>query len=285
MALTPAFELFFDLPSELREQTLGYLLVKSQAIQITHDSGKIGIHSFSIEQQNESSGCDEDKVDVDVYEADGPRWPLNYFLVSQTFNREATATYFRKNTFHIFSKDSKMLYTHPGHLRSHCSQLLALSCRGPRSGDALLLNPAWTPSVRRIRNIVVHVQRLRGFLDQSVCQPLLDMILAGGLKNLEFRMAFRSRGEAMFSALPMRCIYRVLTDPDLLVARLRIPAQNHESAWCPFHENGGDGCESCAISTDRLKGPGNGWLDVDVAALIRKYGEIDDQVRILKVGD
>ncbi|KAJ4421861.1 hypothetical protein N0V82_003461 [Gnomoniopsis sp. IMI 355080] len=278
MAVPEHFELFFDLPSELREQILGYLLIKQKAIQIKQYSDR------------ETLTSDNDTGEEDEYEASGPRWPLNYFLVSQTFNREATATYFRENVFHVFPKGTKMLLSRAEHLPKdfYPSFSPLMSFKEPRSGDALLLNPAWTPSVRRIRNMVIYIHRLRDFLERSVFQPLLGMILAGGLKNLEFRMGFRSRGESMFSAPPMRCIFRVLTDPDLLVARLSIPARNHAAVWCPFHMDGGgggDGFESCGISKGRMNGPRSGWLSVDVAALIRRYGEADDHLRILKVGD
>ncbi|KAJ4397313.1 hypothetical protein N0V93_001537 [Gnomoniopsis smithogilvyi] len=273
MAVHEHFELFFDLPSELREQVLGYLLIKPRAIQIKQGS----------DEGNLTSGSDT--VEEDEYKAYGPRWPLNYFLVSQTFNKEATATYFRENVFHIFPKGTKVLLNRPEYSKGHHPGPSPLIFKDPRSGDALLLNPTWTPSVRRIRNVVIYIHRLRDFLERSVFQPLLDMILAGGLKTLEFRVGFRSRGEGMFTAPPMRCMFRVLTDPDLLVARLCISARNHARLWCPFHAGGGDGSESCGISKGRMEGPRSGWLGVDVAALIRKYGEADDHLRILKVGD
>lgn len=278
MAVLEHFELFFDFPSELREQILGYLLIKPEAIQIKQDSDR------------ENLGSDSDTGEEDESETYGPRWPLNYFLVSQTFNREATAIYFRENVFHVFTKGTKTLLNRPDYLpKNHCPNFSPLmSFKDPRSGDALLLNPAWTPSVRRIRNMVIYIHRLRDFLERSVFQPLLGMILAGGLKNLEFRVGSRSRGESMFSAPPMRYIFRVLTDPDLFVARLSIPARNHAAVWCPFHTDGGsggDGFESCGISKGRMNGPRTGWLGVDVAALIRRYGEADDHLRILKVGD
>lgn len=280
MAILEQFDFFFELPSELREQILGYLLIKPKAIQI-----KQGFRRLEFSDSNElssDSSTDEDDED-DLY---GPRWPLNYFLVSQTFKREATATYFRENVFHIFPKGTKVLLHRPDYAkRDHDSGLSTLNFKDPRSGDALLLNPAWKPSVQRIRNVVVYIHRLRDFLEGSVFQPLLDMILAGGLKNLEFRVGFRSRGEAMFRARPMQCLYRVLSDPDLFVAKLTIPTINHARVWCPFHEGGGDGDDVCGISGGWEDGPRNGWLNIDVAALIRRYGEADDHLTILKVGD
>lgn len=281
MSIPEYFELFFELPSELREQILGYLLIKPKAIQIKEYSKRRGV--FDSNDLNSDSSADEDDYD----ESYGPHWPLNYFLVSQTFKKEATATYFRENVFHIFPKGTKVFSNRPEYLkRDHesvgCS---SLSFKNPRSGDALLLNPAWTPSVQRIRNVVVYIHRLRDFLERIVFQPLQGMILAGGLKNLECRVGFRSRGETMFSAPPMRCMYRVLTDPDLLVAKLSIPALKHARVWCPFHADGGDGFGSCGISEGTMHGPRSGWLDIDVAALIRRYGEADDQLTILKVGD
>lgn len=281
MSMSEQFELFFELPSELREQILGYLLIKPEAIQIKQYSNRREFPDS--DDLNSDSSAAEDEYD----ESYGPHWPLNYFLVSQTFKREATATFFRENVFHIFPRGTKVFSNRPDYLkRDHDSvRSSSMSFKDPRSGDALLLNPAWTPSVQRIRNVVVYIHRLRDFLEQSVFQPLLGMILAGGLKNLEFRVGFRSRGENMFSAPPMRCMYRVLTDPDLLVSKLRIPALNHARVWCPFHTSGGDGFGSCGIAEGRVEGPRSGWLDIDIAALIRRYGEADDHLTILKVGD
>lgn len=279
MAVHELFEFFFDLPSELREQILGYLLIRPEAIQIRPDAELTEPASWSADHQTLSWSSDSD-------EEDGAPWPLNYFLVCQTFKREATAMFFRENIFHVLSKGTKVQLHHPIYSRGDRARPnLLLPPKEPRSGDALLLNPAWTPSVRRIRNVIIHIQRLRGSLEQAVFQPLLDMILAGGLKNLEIRVGFRVRSDSMFSALPMRCMYRVLTDPDLLVARLCIPAEHHESAWCAFHQDGGEGREKCAFFQGMMEGPRTCWLDVDVAALIRKYGDVDDQFRIVKVGD
>lgn len=280
MAILKQFDLFFELPSELREQILGYLLIKPKAIQIKQAFRRLEF-SDSNDLSSDSS-ADEDCED-DSY---GPHWPLNYFLVSQTFKREATATYFRENVFLIFPKGTKVLFNRPDYSkRDHDAGLSTLSFKDPRSGDALLLNPVWKPSVQRIRNVVVYIHRLRDFLERSVFQPLLDMILAGGLKNLEFRVGFRSRSEAMFGARPMQCLYRVLTDPDLFAAKLSIPTSNHARVWCPFHAGGGDGDGICGISEGWEDGPLNGWLDIDVAALVRRYGEADDRLTILKVGD
>lgn len=274
MASLETFDLFFDLPGETREQILGYLLIKPTGINIDQDTDPQGGHSARVHRWrlpnplSESAPQDDDDQDY------GPLWPLNYFLVSQTFNREATAVYFRNNTFHILCKPALKDWGR----QSKFNRTMA------RSGDALLNNPAWTRSRRRIRHAVVYVRRARGQLDHDVFQPLLDMALAGGLKELEFRVAFGLQSAALSSPI-MRTMYRVLTDPDLRVAKLSVAEKDHGSGWCAFHESVG-GCDlSCSASGDKRARPGNGWISVDVAALIQQHGQVEDQLRILKIGD
>lgn len=283
MSVTAYFDLFFDLPGEIREHILGYLLIKPKGINIYQYPLEILSLARS---QAPNTLRDHDYADED--EDYGPSWPLNYFLVSQTFNREATAIYFRENTFHILAKCPKMLFFHnPDSLHGGASKASTHNFKAPRSGDALFNNPTWTRSRRRIRKAVVYIQRPRGLVKGMVFEPLLDMILAGGLKELEFRVGFEARSGSVLSSDIMRGMYRVLTDPDLVVANLSVPSQDHGGAWCPFHgERGFASCCGAVLdgNGDGV-GPGSMWIRLDLAALIRQHGEVEDQLRILKVGD
>lgn len=274
------FDLFFELPGEIREQILGYLLVKPRGINIYQYPREI----FTLARLNTPiRGRDYEKTDEE--EAFGPFWPLNYFLVSQTFNREATAIYFRENTFHILSKCPKVLFFQNPNSLPENFRFNTHNFKAPRSGDALFKNPAWTRSRRRIRKAVVYLQRPRALVKGMVLEPLLDMILAGGLKELEFRVGFEARNERVLSSDIMKGMYRVLTDPDLLVAKLSIPEKDHGGAWCVFHGDTGDAsCCASSVGGDGI-GPGSLWIDLDLAALVSRYGEVKDQLRIIKVGD
>lgn len=189
-------DLFFGFPGEIQGQILGYLLTKPKVTHINQTSDLI----------NPLDGRDEEDDDY------GPSWPLNYFLMSQTFHREATAVYLRENTFHILSKGTRVLFNTSDTLRGHHGRF------GPLSMNVLLANAAWSRARQRIRNNVAYMQRPRAFLDESVYQPLLDMIQAGGLEALEFRVGFKARGRSVCIANLMRSMNSVLANTDLVVA-------------------------------------------------------------------
>lgn len=282
MAVPETFDYFFDLPGELREQILGLLLIKQGGITIGSDQRML---SNSADDQEEDES-DEGGSECDA--EDCPSWPVNYFLVSQVFNREATAVYFRQNTFYIHATgrkyashppvdDLKAVYTIGERLHQHGAG------PPPPPGEALLNRSEWARSRRRIRKVVLYVQRPRGSLSGDVFEPLLDMILAGGLKALEVRILWlAARGRRVLASAPMRSLYRVLSDPDLDVARLRVPAGGHEEFWCAFHKEGGL-ARGCAKA--ECEGVKDAWVDVDVGALIREHGGVEEQLRIFKVGD
>lgn len=282
MAPLEIFDYFFDLPGELREQILVYLLVKPHGISLGSMPGILPSAADTLDD------VDDEKINE---EEGAPPWPLNYFLVSQTFNREATAIYFWRNAFHIVATGRKCVpsphsadnappytnsYPHHG------------TVSFPAPGEALLNTPHWAGSRRRIRNVVLYVQRPRGSIEKDIFEPLLDMILAGGLKSLDVRICwFSPRGQRMLYSSPMRSLYRVLSDPDLDAVRLRVAARAHEQVWCAFHDGGGDGYKCCRAERVEKLGErhGAGWVDVDVDKLIQTHGDVGDQLRIFKLGD
>lgn len=283
MKISTSFDYFFDLPGELREQILGLLLVKKGGIILA-------AHRSSLAKGLDDVSSEESDYDgYDDTSEDSPTWPLNYFLVSQVFNREATAIYFSENNFHI-SATGRKYSPHP--LLDDPRATYAIGQRlhqhglgpPPPPGEALLNTPEWERSRRRIRKVVLDVQRPRGSLSVDVFDPLLDMILAGGLKVLEVRIVwFATRGERVLDSAPMRSLYRVLSDPDLDIARLRVPADRHEGFWCDFH--GGGGGAGCGRARLKDEGLGSGWFDIDIGAVVKAHGGEEEQMRIFEVGD
>lgn len=106
----------------------------------------------------------------------------------------------------------------------------------------------------------------------------------------------------MFASVPMQAMYRVLKDPDLESARLQVVAGYHEGVWCPFHQSGRPQYPPYALLPDpnvcdnglgkrvgapplSQSGRGLTWLEIDLEGLVRRYGEVEEALRILKVGD
>lgn len=299
MAVLETFDYFFDLPGELREQILILLLVKPNGIIIGSDPTAPNWNDSDSEDESDDYDDDDYGDDESNPEA-SPAWPINYFLVNHIFKREATAVYFRENTFHIYATGRK--YT-PSHAPTD-DPFQAVYATGqrlhrhgaplpgplpPAEGEALLNRPEWAPARARLRSVVLHVQRPRGALSHDVFAPLLDMILGGGLKVLDVRLQWYprsgapARGSRALASAPMLALYRVLSDPDLDVARLRVPAGAHEACWCAFHGAGGEG-EACRREGQSAHDR-DAWVDVDIGALIRAHGGVDEQQRIFKVGD
>ncbi|KAF3764692.1 hypothetical protein M406DRAFT_70784 [Cryphonectria parasitica EP155] len=239
MTALQTFDYFFDLPGELREQILSYLLVRSHGVGLGSMPGIVPSKADDIET-GDFYDCPKQNG--------APAYPLNYFLVSQTFHDEATSVYFRENSFHIVATGRKYLPTQSGLVRVPDQVLEERTRRAflPSPGEALLNRPDWAHVRQRIRKVVLYLQRPRGFLEKEIFEPLLDMILAGGLKSLDVRICwFGSRGQKLLSCPPLKSLYRVLGDPDLDDVRLRVAARAHEQVWCPFHDGGGDGYKRC----------------------------------------
>lgn len=283
MAMPGTFDCFFDLPGELREEILGHLLIRPggvfigsvpRLLQPNPDDGQEDDESYCYDHQNDHDGSSE--------------WPVKYFLVSQTFNREATSIFFRENTFHIYATGRKYILPPPEYMSSPGQSSTKPSywhgtSLPPAPGEALLNRPEWVRSRRRIRQVVLYIQRPRGHLEWDIFQPLLDMILAGGLKVFEVRICwYGTRREGVLASAPMQALYRVLSDPDLDIARLRVPLRKHEPFWCGLHKGGRQACGSVRDKSETQKGE---WIDVDVGEIIRRHGDVEGQLRIFKVGD
>lgn len=327
MAALKTFDYFFDLPGELREQILGYLLIDPNGIiigepgswshNIHADRHREGSVTYVSDLSDEYDEEEDDGDDDDDSQSSPPAWPINYFLVSQTFHREATAVFFHDNTFFLLATGHKRLSP-----RSSSSHRLGYRDAArpyrrwpggvfPGIGEALLGSERYLGARRRMRHVVVYISGLRGALVDGVLAPLGDMVLSGGLRSLEVRVWwFRAKGGGMLESAPMRALYRVLRDPDLDVARLRVMEGRHGEVWCQFHQHHNNNNsnnnnraslpDSPVVAVAVCQGARNArlsgeeerrylervqWIDVDLESLVRKHGKMEDALWIFKVGN
>lgn len=281
---------FFDLPGELREQILAYLLVQPEGIHI-NARGKLELlGETSPERRIKSPPLSDDDSDDDRQEK--PGWPLNYFLVSQTFHREASAVFFGENKFYMYTLARSVILRGRGPGRRRWPEPGGTS----KGGHGHERGFKHLESLRRIRRVVLYAQRLGGVLESLFVPLLRDMTLAGGLKHLDVRVCPSRQGArgpaSLWGSSPGRGLLDLLRDPDLDVARLRVcldlllPEGKGKSSeeeaegvasWCPRRE-GPDG--RLVTATDR---EGRVWCDMDVGELVRRYG--GEEVGIFKVGE
>lgn len=228
MAFLQRFDYFFDLPGELREQILSYLVIKPGGViigepgewsqNLARELGqpqkkcvRTGADSSSLcsdidddDEEGEENG-DDDGDDEPGSRRKKSKWPLNYFLVSQTFHREVTSIFFRENTFYLlatgrmatFSRHYKaptaagmpFLSVNGGqnnqrHLTYARNDLHMSDANHRRwvhkrnfeeSCEKLLGLARYRDSRRRIRKVVVYIKALRGRLEEDIFLPLGDM--------------------------------------------------------------------------------------------------------------
>ncbi|ROW07712.1 hypothetical protein VMCG_03472 [Cytospora schulzeri] len=291
--MAPAtFSGFFDLPGELRDQILTYLLVKPEGIHI--DTCSNLLHETTPEPRFKSPALSSVDSDDDEWNSEGPGpgslsgeegklgWPLNYFLVSQTFHREASAVFFGDNEFYLYATKTPRgtQRRRPKNKNRHDS--------GGHEHEFRHLE-----SLRRLRRVVLYAQRLGGLLEGLFIPMLRGMTLSGGLKHLDVRVCPSvqgARGAAgLWGSSPGRGLLGLLRDPDLEVARLRIclgillpgkgsgEGREEVASWCPSREGPGGRLVTLADREGRV------WCDLDVGELARRYG--GEEVGIFKVGE
>lgn len=272
------FDRFFELPGELREQILAHLVVKPTGLHLGEH------YCFPRADADRESGLgdgdssDNDDSDVE-YERDDnagdfrASWPVNYFLVSQAFYREASSLFFGENTFHLYAGVRKsVLFDALSRQGVLAPQQQSLRPRGPAGrGNAA----HYLCSRRRVRHLVLYIQRLGGSLGGFVAPCLQDMILTGNLRHLDIRVHHLEQQGAdkrgtLWASAPAGVLLRLLRDPDLEFARLgaylptRSPGRLRAMEdWCPLRseqESGG-------------RDPGTReWVRVDVEELARRHG-------------
>ncbi|KAL1882152.1 hypothetical protein Daus18300_000637 [Diaporthe australafricana] len=284
------FGYFFELPGELREQILAHVIVKPTGVHVGERHcfpGATGLHGDTESgEDDEGSGREDD--DDDEEEEDGENdsdsgvgWPVNYFLVSQTFYREASSLFFGENTFHLYAGVRRSVLFDPlsdqGVLAPQGQQLPRRRGSANCGGASLYLR-----SRRRVKRVVLYIQRLGGSLGDVIAPCLQDMVLTGELRHLDVRVYHleqqgADKREALWTSAPASILVRLLRDPDLETARLRayLPLRfprrlGAMAGWCPLRSEQGLG------DSDPAAGQ---WASVDVEELSRRYAGGEASIR------
>lgn len=276
----PRFDCFFDLPGELREQILAHLLVKPVGIHIGEQHCFPGRGTERIEDDDNSDSGDD--CDYEGDDSDNERragWPVNYFLVSQTFYREASSLFFGENTFYLYAGVRRStLFDALSKQGILAPQQQSLRRKGP-AGRGSEAN--YVRSRRRVRHLVLYIQRLGGSLGDLVAPCLQDMVLSGDLRHLDIRVYHleqqgADKRAALWTSAPATALLRLLRDPDLEVARLRayLPVKSPGrlkamNGWCPLRSQQ----EAGGRDPDTRQ-----WASVDVEELTRRFGEDETSI-------
>lgn len=277
------FECFFELPGELREQILAHLVVKPAGIHLGEHRcfPRITGRHGDTESGEDDGGSDSDDDEEDDGSGRRMGWPVNYFLVSQTFYREASSLFFGENTFHLYAGVRRSVLFDPLNKQGVLAPPQHQSSR--RHGLAGRGSAArYLPSRRRVKHAVIYIQRLGGSLSDVIVPCLQDMILVGGLRHLDVRVSHLEQQGAdkratLWNSTPARILVRLLCDPDLEFARLRayFPIQSPGrlealAGWCPLRKEQA----ACNDGPDTRQ-----WVIVDVEELSRRYGDGEANIR------
>jgi len=277
---TGVFYRFFDLPGELREQILRYVCFSPTGYLLGEPP--YPSTSFSL-SPSPSSGSSPSSSDHDGGVAVNPpaaSAPLGLFLASSATYHESSAVFLGQNTFHL-------------NLVSRRRRTLAPILD---ADFGLLTSASALQARRRLRRLVLYARRIGGLFADKLLPALEDMVLGGGLRDLELRVrapvrdfnapfATHRRHDAadddrIISSRPFRGLVRLLADPDLERAAVRVE-RVHWSLWCPFHER-------CARERTVMEGvfaeTREEWLSVDVDKLVAAYGGVDPEWRVVRIG-
>lgn len=268
------FDRFFELPGELREQILAHLVVRPAGVHLGErhcfrDAEPSGYGDSSDSNEDEGNDKEDGDSDDDCWMA----WPMNYFLVSQTFYREASSLFFGENRFHLYAGVRRsMLFDPLSEQGVLAPQQQSLRPQDPASSGSAA---QFLLSRRRVRHLVLYIQRLGGSLGNFIVPCLQDMVLTGSLRHLDVNVyhleqqGADKRG-ALWTSAPATVLLRLLRDPDLEVARLR--------AYLPVHSPARLGALGgwCPLRSEQVSGDGDPgtrrWASVDVEELGRRYG-------------
>lgn len=262
------FGYFFELPGELREQILAHVIVKPTGVHVGERHcfpGATGLHG-------DTESGEED---------DGVGWPVNYFLVSQTFYREASSLFFGENTFHLYAGVRRSMLYDPLSEQGVLSPPRQQFSRQQGLANCESAAP-YLYSRRRVKRVVLYIQRLGGSLVDVIAPCLQDMVLTGELRHLDVRVYHleqqgADKRESLWTSAPASILVRLLRDPDLETARLRayLPLRfprrlGAMAGWCPLcSEQGVGGSDPAARQ----------WASVDIEELSRRYGGGEARIR------
>ncbi|KAK7397911.1 hypothetical protein QQX98_012714 [Neonectria punicea] len=202
--------------------------------------------------------------------------PLPVLLAHPALQAIAVPLLYTANRFVLDATGS-----HAQHVRRH----LAADGAAAASASSLL---ATRDARRRVANLQVRFDRLRGWVHAGLVPMLTDMVVQGALEHLtvwvrsppegQRREQVRRRSRmpgggggggaaedndlAMFARPPLEGLLHVLADPYLRTARLWVDRLGHVRAWCRFHAGArGLECGSGAGSGTEAGGGPSGERD------------------------
>ncbi|KAL2135493.1 hypothetical protein VTI74DRAFT_8224 [Chaetomium olivicolor] len=280
------FESFFDLPTELREQILSYVCLFRTGILVGggEDGQTIALPSAVTPHGSDSSTSTSGHEFQEEYA--GP--PLNLFLASPVFYREAGDIYYGRNVFHL--ELASLSTSAWGRIQQKRSRARM------RALMELLAKPETAGARARICSVVVYVRRFGAAILEMAAPALGDMVLNGSLRRLRVDVREGGRGfelpagEMMrvrsmdHTANPaLRALLTVLADPDMEKGELRVMKRLHAWFWCQFHEHlVPQGERGCLMLAHKV-GNDDEFLDVDIHRVVEACAGDAAEFRIKRV--
>lgn len=167
----------------------------------------------------------------------------------------------------------------------------------PTGGRFLILSQE---ARRKVRKLEMRIDRLRGWLWAELGPFLQDMAVRGQLSDLNLLVdhsdrtkerpksaarAFLRERRRVFERPPLEGLIRLLADPGIRTARLRVKGR-HDRAWCEFHQ--GNGCSLMSFlrardggKDDSMKKEDEQVVEIDWRAIL---SVVDPQGRRRAVG-
>ncbi|KXX80152.1 hypothetical protein MMYC01_204129 [Madurella mycetomatis] len=337
--VTRRFEYFFDLPPEIREHILSYICLFPGGVLVGGGVGGANVPAAgaaadlgaspkhaggALTSRDEGHDDADDDDDDDERDQVVANPPLDLFLASPFFYREAGDLYYGRNAFHLDF----------GGLSSSSSTTTAVNSSaawgrrrnmrrwqqwqrdeqdnesGRRSGDTSrkrkwggsvvmrLLTDADAAGARgRIRSVVCYIARFGALTMGHVVPALTSMVLGGELKRVRVdvregakggrQQALRgmvNRGLDLTGNPALKSLLVLLTDPDIERGQLRVSRRFHTQFWCQFHCEAGCVTSRSNTSDEEDGGHGGDFLEVDIYKLVQTLGQ-GVEFRIKKVGN
>lgn len=292
---TSTYDYFFKLPGELREQILTSLLVKPEGVRI-HDLSCSDLMRSKRPEPRTKPRLWHDVVLRRTYVVgeEFALWPLSYFLVSRAFHREASAAYFSRNMFYLYSR--KRYRPPPVGTSALLPKRRSRGRDRDREGGPAQEEPnrySYLGSLRRVRRAVLQVRSM----EDGLVPLLREMALAGGLRHLDVMLWDTVVGKSarawddVWRTDPGMWLSRLLRDPDVNAARLQFHfraklAEHGVDVWCLRGGSGAPGRTGAVVGSESTAAVGHEgtlvtgrkrrqktfvWRDLDIEELARMY--------------
>ncbi|KAK4129426.1 hypothetical protein N657DRAFT_686753 [Parathielavia appendiculata] len=318
-----SFDFFFDLPPELREQILSHICLFPTGINVgggeggktvlmpapTRNTSTAGAHQ-NTHQTGTSSQLfhkQEEDAEEDDEEGECASPPVNLFLASPILYREAGDLYYGRNDFHLGVTSSAWGRKQRSRVLNYSSGLPSTGTAGTGIGalTRLLTHPDTTYARRRIRSAILYVKRFGALVLDVLAPALGDMVLNGALRRVRVDVMEVPCATAGFKAAlgggtrlrvdyaenpALRAVLKLLTDPDMERAELRVHRAAHARFWCRLHPGGvsQQGDIACQAISRHLAGQDrrheDGFMQVDIHRLVDVCAGDAAEFRIKKVG-